>query len=71
MWGLQGKLWGLHHEKECVALVQEILNLKRNQNPIIGSKITAIFQLSVEFHRNGSANGGATPSRNMSDFSRS
>ena len=48
MWGLRDKLWGLHHEKECVALVQDILNLKSNQNPIIGSKVTAIFQLSVE-----------------------
>ena len=49
--------------------MQDILNLKRNLNPIIGSKVTAIFQLSVKFHPNGSANGGATPSRNRSDFS--
>ena len=40
-----------------------------SQNPISGSKVTAIFQLSVGFHRNGSANNGATPSRNRSDFS--
>ena len=60
---------GLHHKKECVAQVQDILNLEQNLNPIIGSKVTAIFQLSVKFHPNGSANGGATPSRNRSDFS--
>ena len=49
--------------------MQDILNLKRNLNPIIGSKVTAIFRLFVKLHPNGSANGGATPSRNRSDFS--
>ena len=49
--------------------MHDILNLKRNLNPIIGSKVTAIFRLFVKLHPNGSANGGATPSRNRSDFS--
>jgi hypothetical protein len=43
--GAFGVSYGAYTMKRnaLVALVQDILNLKRNQNPIIGSKVTAIF----------------------------
>ena len=35
--------YGAYAIKECVAQVQDILNLGRNQNPMIGLKVTAVF----------------------------